>query len=181
MSYEIVPTYFSTSLGNYVFDAYFNISHESNLTITEHPIQSGANISDHAYMEPNVVTFEIGMSDVMEDLSLNSVNKFSSGDSSSRSVNAYKILRKLQEERLPIEAITRLGTYKNMLIETISAPDDNKTTYGLRATVTLKEIFVVNVTTVKISERPQKSESTNEGDQKPQPADESIVSTLIDD
>lgn len=47
MSEQIIKTYLDTSLGKFIFDAYFNISHESNLTITEHPIQSGANISDH--------------------------------------------------------------------------------------------------------------------------------------
>lgn len=41
--------------------------------------------------------------------------------------------------------------------------------------MTLKEIFVVAVTTVKISERAQKSEETNEGDQKVQQADESMM------
>jgi hypothetical protein len=175
---EIVTTYFSTAQGNYVFDAYFSINHESNLTITEHPIQTGASISDHAYMEAQQVTFEIGMSDVMQDISATSVATFN-GTSSSRSVNAYKILRKLQADRIPINATTRLGTYNNMLIETISAPDDNKTLYGLKATVVLKEIFVVSVTTVKISERPHKSESTNEGDQKVQEADESMLSSFL--
>lgn len=175
MSDEVVTTYFSTAQGNYVFDAYFSINHESNLTITEHPIQTGASISDHAYMEAQSVTFEIGMSDVMQDVSAKSVTSFT-GTSSSRSVNAYQVLKKLQSDRIPIDVITRLGTYKNMLIETISAPDDNKTLYGLKATVVLKEIFVVSVTTVKISERPQKSEATNEGDQKIQQVDESMLS-----
>lgn len=178
MADEIVTTYFSTTQGNYVFDAYFNINHESNLTITEHPVQTGASISDHAYMEAQQVTFEIGMSDVMQDISVAAIASFS-GTSSSRSVNAYKILRQLQADRIPIDAITRLGTYKNMLIETISAPDDNKTLYALRATVVLKELFVVNVATVKISERAQKSQSSNEGDQKPQEANESMLSSLL--
>lgn len=178
MTDEIVTTYFSTKQGNYVFDAFFSINHESNLTITEHPIQTGASISDHAYMEPQSVTFEIGMSDVMQDISASSVSAFT-GTSSSRSVNAYKILRQLQKDRVSIDAITRLGTYQNMLIETISAPDDNKTLFGLKATVTLKEIFVVNVTTVKISKRAQKSESSNEGDQKAQAANTSIVYGLL--
>lgn len=45
--------------------------------------------------------------------------------------------------------------------------------------MTLKEIFVVAVTTVKISERPQKSQETNEGDQKVQKADESMLSKFF--
>lgn len=178
MATEIIPTYFNTPIGNFIFDAYFNINHESNLSITEHPVQSGANVSDHAYMEPKIVTFEIGMSDVMHDILGKSIAKFD-GNSSSRSVNAYKILRKLQENIFPIECITRLDNYSNMLIETISAPDDEKTTYGLRATVTLKELIVVNVTTVKISERPHKSEITNEGEQKVKKANESVLSSFL--
>lgn len=173
MAEEVIKTYFSTALGDFIFDAYFNINHNSNLAITEHPIQTGANISDHAYMEANKVTFDIGMSDVMEDVSDSKFTKFTNGPS--RSINAYEMLRKIQSQRLPIKAITKLWTYNNMLIESISAKDDKTTTYGLRATVTLKEIFVVAVTTVKISERAQKSEETNEGDQKVQQADESMM------
>lgn len=177
MAEQIVKTYLDTSLGKYIFDAYFDINHESNLAITEHPIQSGANISDHAYMEANKLSFQVGMSDVMQDISDTTFNKFTEGNS--RSVNAYQVLRKLQEQRIPIKVITRLWTYENMLIETISAPDDNKTAYALKANVIFKQIFVVNVTTVKISERPQKSQETNEGDQKVQKADESIMSKLF--
>ena len=90
---------------------------------------------------------------LMQGISDTTFNKFTEGNS--RSINAYQVLRKLQEQRIPIKVITRLWTYTNMLIETISATDDNKTAYGLKANVTLKQIFVVNVTTVKISERPK--------------------------
>lgn len=176
---HVVKTYFDTRLGRFIFDAFFNIQHDSNLKITEHPVQSGADVSDHAYMEAQTVTFEIGMSDVMHNISDKSFKKFT-GDST-RSINAYQMLRKLQAERVPIQAITRLWTYTNMIIENISAPDDNKTVFGLKATVTLKEIFVACVTTVKISERPQKSEETNEGDQKAQKAEGSILAQIFTD
>lgn len=178
MAQEVFKTYFETSQGNYLFDAYFNINHESTLSITEHPVQTGANISDHAFMQPNILTFEIGMSDVMQDLS-NSDYKDFSGDTT-RSINAYKILRQLQYDRIPINVYTKLYDYKNMLIETLSAPDTNQTAYALKASVTLKELLVATVTTVKISERPQKTDTTNEGDQKVQQTDESILSGLVE-
>lgn len=174
MAKEIFETYFETSQGNYLFDAYFNINHESTLSITEHPVQTGANISDHAFMQPNTLSFEIGMSDVMKDISNSNYVSFSSD--ATRSINAYKILKQLQSNRIPINVYTKLWDYKNMLIETILAPDTNETAYALKASVTLKEILVASVTTVKISQRPQKSESTNEGDQKVQKADESLLS-----
>lgn len=174
MAKEIFETYFETAQGNYLFDAYFNINHESTLSITEHPIQTGANISDHAFMQPNQLSFEVGMSDVMKDVSNSNYVSFSSD--ATRSINAYKILRQLQSDRVPINLYTKLWDYKNMLIETISAPDTNETAYALKASVILKEIFVASVTTVKISQRPHKSEETNEGDQKVQQANESMLS-----
>jgi hypothetical protein len=177
MAEQKILTYLDTSLGKFIFDAYFNVNHNSTLSITEHPIQTGADVSDHAFMEGENPTFEIGMSDVMQDISDSRFAKFT-GDNS-RSVNAYQILKQLQSQRIPIQFVTRLWTYNNMLIENIVAPDDDKTTYGLRATITLKEIFVANVETVKVSERPHKSVETNEGDQKPQQASQSILSQLL--
>lgn len=179
MGLELIKTYFSTNQGNYIFDAYFNITHESTLAITEHPIQTGANVSDHAFMQPNILTFEVGMSDIMTDILDSKFESFS--DNGTRSVNAYKKLRELQANRIPINVVTRLWSYNNMLIETISADDSSSTSYGLKATVTLKEIFVANVTTVKVSERPHKSEETNEGDQKVQKAPESLIAQILGD
>lgn len=177
MAKEIFETYFETAQGNYLFDAYFNINHESTLSITKHPIQTGSNISDHAFIEPNVLSFEVGMSDVMKDISTSNYESFSSD--ATRSITAYKILKQLQTNRIPINVYTKLWNYTNMLIETISAPDNNETAYALKASVTLKETLVASVSTVKISQRAQKSESTNEGDQKVQKADESIISSLL--
>lgn len=182
MSDNTLLTYISTQDGkNYMFDAYFSINHESILSITEHPVQTGASISDHAFMEPRTVTFEIGMSDVMQDLSeyISGIESFNNGDSPSKSINAYKVLEKLQQDRIPMTVVTRLNTYNNMLISSLVVPDDKNTTYALRATVTLKEIIVAKVTTVKISARSQITDSTNMGNQNPQPVDESILAGAL--
>lgn len=172
---EVMKTYFDTGTEKLIFDAIFSTQHDTSISITEHPVQSGASISDHAYEEATKLTFDIGMSDVM----LSYIpGQFS--DNSSRSVSAYSKLRELQSLRLPISVVTKLDSYANMLIETISTVEDNKTTYGLRATVTLKQVFVVNVNTVKISERPHKSSETNEGEQKVIKADESFLKSLFE-
>lgn len=57
-----------TSIGNYVFDVYPSINHTLTATITNHPTQLGASISDHKYDEPDILTFQIGMSDASQDL-----------------------------------------------------------------------------------------------------------------
>lgn len=174
MTVKIFKTYFDTGKEKLIFDAIFSTEHITSLSITEHPIQTGADISDHAYEEGARLTFDIGMSDVMKSYT---PGQFS--DDASRSVSAYLKIRELQKQRLPITVTTKLGSYTNMMVETITNVEDNKTTHGLRATVVLKQIFVVNVTTVKISERPQKSEQTNEGEQKVKEADESFLSKFL--
>lgn len=158
---EIVKTYFDTGKEHLVFDAIFTAEHDTSITITSHPVQTGSNIADHAFDEPTELNFEIGMSDVMQSFM---PGQFSDG--SSRSISAYHKLRELQKQKIPITVVTKLNTYNNMMVENIMATEDDKTTFGLRASVTLKEIFVVNVMTVKISERPHKSSESNEGDQK---------------
>lgn len=171
---QIFKTYFDTGREKLIFDAIFSIQHESTTNITEHPIQTGASVADHAYEEPSKLTFDIGMSDVMESII---PGQFS--DNNSRSISAYEKLRELQSQRLPLSVVTKLWSYSNMLIETISTVEDSKTTYGLRATVTLKQVFVVNVNTVKVSERAHKSVETNEGEQKVIKADESFLKSLF--
>lgn len=159
-----------TNVGGFFFDAFLRLDHTTKLKITEHPVQTGASITDHAYMEPAQLTIEVGMTDVAKSLL---PGQFSGGWS--RSVTAYQALKELQAQRIPIQVLTRLGLYKNMLIETITAPDDVKTLYGLRATITLREIIVAEVRTVKISARPQITNSTNRGTQEPVDTNKSVA------
>ncbi|WP_218184459.1 phage baseplate protein [Pelistega indica] len=44
------------AIGEIVLDVITSEEHESELVITENPIESGAQIADHAYLNPKVVT-----------------------------------------------------------------------------------------------------------------------------
>lgn len=131
----------SPSAGRILFDAVLHVDHSLNVVTTDHPVQTGANISDHAYKENDEVTLEIGMSDAA----------VSSGGSN-RSVNAYQTLRSIAANRELVTLVTRLNTYPNMLIVSLSAPDDYTTMFGLRATVTFKQIKIVSVSTVQVQQ-----------------------------
>lgn len=148
-----------SNIGGYFFDAILRTEHTSTLKITSHPVQTGANITDHSYVEPAVLTMEIGMSDAMDSL----VKDQFTGRYT-KSVSAYQALLDLQQSRIPVSVLTRLRQYENMLIEEINVPDDFKTLYGLRCTVTLREIFVVEVSKTTVSARPQSSGTTNRGE-----------------
>ncbi len=151
-----------TNISGYFFDAFLKLDHSSKLKITEHPVEEGANIADHAYVEPQSLTMEIGMSDVCTSYVDGQFNQ-----SYTRSVSAFDTLKTLQEKREPLTVHTRLKTYENMLIETITVPDDYMTLNGLRATIGLREIIVAKVKTVampnRTSAKPQKTGETKKG------------------
>ena len=151
-----------TNIGGFFFDAFLKIDHTSKLKITDHPVEEGANISDHAYVEPQSLTMEIGMSEVCTSLVNGQFEQ-----KYSRSASAFDTLKTLQEQRIHLTVHTRLKTYENMLIETITVPDDYTTLYGLRATIGLREIIIVKTNTVTMPNRtssaPQKTGETQKG------------------
>lgn len=138
-----------TNIGGYFFDAVFSVDTEHSLTVTQHPVQTGANISDHAFVNPIRMTMQIGVSDAMAYRT----GADYGGDGSTKSVQAYRLLCKLQELRIPMQVVTRLNTYQNMLIESIDVSDDVSTLCALKATVNLVQVLVVNVGTEKVSAR----------------------------
>ncbi|TWH46328.1 phage baseplate protein [Sporomusa sp. KB1] len=156
-----------TNIAGFFFDAVIREDHTSSLKITSHPVQDGANITDHSIVEPKVLVMEILMSDAVDDMYnqqfISYVAPGNAAADKSKSKSAYHVLLEIQEGRIPVSVLTRLTQYDNMLIETISVPDDSKALYGLRCTVTLKEIFIVNVAKTKVSARPHDTDFTDRG------------------
>ena len=145
------------SLGGLYFDAWLRLSHNSALTITQHPVETGAAISDHSYANPRRFSFEIGMTDVIASPTLE-------GGSNSRSINAYNALVKLQQERTPLTLVSKYGSFSNILIESIDVQDDYRTQTSMRATVTLQQIIMASGETFKFSANPQATDTTKSGD-----------------
>lgn len=139
--------YMSEQLSNgtekmYFFDAVFSTNHTSSRTITKHPVQWGAAISDHSFANPASVTLEIGMSDAMDEYSLSS-DVFHYGiTGKGKSVNAYRAFLALADKGNPLILNTRLYRYANMVIQEVRAKDDNTTTYSAKCSIAFEEIIV---------------------------------------
>ncbi|MDR2744570.1 MAG: hypothetical protein LBB66_05170 [Desulfovibrio sp.] len=69
-------------------------SHEDALEITEHPVEQGAAVNDHAFKKPEQVTIRGGVSDAGE------------GSGDRPSVEFYEKLRELQAKREPFDIVT---------------------------------------------------------------------------
>lgn len=153
-----------TSQTLYAFDTEIEVEHEQQLRQTEHPVQTGASISDHAFVVPAHLILDIGMSDVMD-----SYYKPSTWQGSpSKSVSAYQTMLALQFSRIPFSITTRLRTYSNMIVRSLSPRDNARTIQGLRMRVEFAQIFIADIVTTPDSARPQDTNTTNLGTVNPQ-------------
>ncbi len=148
-----------TNIAGYFFDGFMDVSHSVSTVVTEHQVQKGVSVADHAYLEPAEVTMTIKMSDAMSGM----VESQFEGISYTRSTAAYKILRELQKQRLAFQIHTRVETYQNMMITRLEVMDDVNTLNGLECTVTMRELIVASEKTVKVSKRVNTTTTTNLG------------------
>jgi hypothetical protein len=158
-----------TTLQMYVPDAVMRVEHQQEAHITEHPVQTGANISDHAYAMPARVTLDIGMSDAMSAYASSTSSDAAmaagawSGSSKSKSVNAFTEITSWATSRVIVSVGTRLKVYSNMMVESITPEETNKTKTSLRCRVTFKQVFIANVQQVATSALPQTTQLTSSG------------------
>lgn len=142
--------YCKTNIGGYFFDGFLDVQHSSELQITSNPVETGAAIVDHSYLEPRTVRMTVLVSDVHQSLV---EGQFSNGWA--RHTAAWRVLKQMQEDRLPVTVFTKLGLYDNMLIQRLDATDSKDTINMLRANVTLQEVPVATLKTVRITEADQ--------------------------
>jgi hypothetical protein len=160
----------------YVFDAVMRAAHDQRVIKTLNPIQTGAAISDHAFVLPARLEVEIHQSDAMQSFNL---SQWVSGPS--KSVSAYQTLISLMKQRLPLQIATPLRTYDNMLIINVSSEETKDTTYSLNARVAFEELLTASVTAVgsasqQASSIPQVTNQTTTGQVQPQTVPSAILS-----
>lgn len=129
----IVPQF--RSIGGIVAQVTIRESHRDDLTITEHPVENGANISDHAYKRPSEVEIEIGWDGTTGNPS-----------------DFYNQLLALQAQRLPFDIYTGKRPYKNMLVAGIATVTEQRTEYSLMAIVRCRQINLVSTQSTVVSQ-----------------------------
>ena len=113
-------------IGPVAIDVVVRETHDSELNITRHPVEKGADITDHAYPEPKVI-------------SLYCMNKEDKAQSS------WEALLAFQEAAEPFTIVTGLKVYSSMLIKGLHATRDKKTARILDFEAVLEEIKIVEV------------------------------------
>jgi hypothetical protein len=117
--------------GGYDLQAQVTIDedHEDDLEITQHPVETGAAITDHAYKKPSEVRVRVGWS-----------NAYLGGDVKTM----YEQIQQIQNWRYPFKVYTGKRQYDNMLIASLRTHTDEKLEFSFIADITFREIILVD-------------------------------------
>ncbi|MDE9483692.1 hypothetical protein KKJ30_18555 [Xenorhabdus bovienii] len=136
--------------------------HMDSTEITEHPVQRGATISDHAYDKPSEVTMEIGFAgggSLIDGFDTSKIKLFDldTGATLGKSPKeVYEQLLKLKASKEPFDVTTGKRQYKNMLIRAIEVTTDKTSENVLMVTLTLREVIIVETQTAPVTAPPER-------------------------
>jgi hypothetical protein len=124
--------------------------HYDELVITEHPVEQGAAITDHAYKKMPELIVRFGWSNSGVQSLLNTLEgalSLVTGDGTGGDFNymqtVYNQLLALQESRIPIDITTGKRKYTNMLIRSLSVPTKAESEHSLYVTAVFRNILLV--------------------------------------
>lgn len=140
-------------------DASVSEHHQTQVEVTDHPVEQGVAISDHRRRKPDTITIEgIVSNTALPDPSAGLTQQRSNGqDFLSRSIrdtgkaeDAYSQLLDLADSTTLITVVTAIRTYENMTLTELSLPRDARSGDSIRFTATFREIRVVQNATVQV-------------------------------
>lgn len=183
---DILSTLFqqqTRKIGLIVPSVVISEKHSDTLEITEHPVEVGAAISDHAYRRPSEVVMQVGFAGGCSLLDLLDTTSFGlSAGLSPREV--YQNLLDLQNSRVPFDVVTGKRLYSNMLIRAMEVTTERSTENVLSAVLTLREVIITSTTTSQVAAKADMKEGANtsavqnSGVKTPVQKNESILSRL---
>lgn len=162
------------SIGELRADVVVEETHEDSITRTEHPVESGTPISDHAYVNAPVVVIRGGVSD-------SGVLNFGVHPST----EFYEKLLELQQSLEPFDLITGKRAYKDMMLDRLSIVTDvdNETVLSFTAEcgqVTIVQTQVVEVPPSSVHADPARtSGTTDKGQRQTQEKPKSVLRVIL--
>lgn len=112
---------------------------DDDLIITEHPVEQGAVIHDHAFKRPAELRMQLGWSGAFAYDQGVSVRQI------------YEQILSLQASRLPFTVFTGKRVYQNMLIASLRTHTDAQHEFDFLADIAFKEVILVNTSVITVS------------------------------
>lgn len=162
--------------------------HEDEMVVTEHPVERGAPISDHAYKKPETLSVRFGWSD--SSTLLNQAVSLSLLSGLNSITDVYEKLLEEMEKGTLFDVSTGKRRYTDMIITSLQVKTEEETETSLIVDITFQKVRLVIVTetdgatSADVQAQPQDTASPKSlGDQvKTKIADTyNSVSTLVND
>lgn len=125
-----------TKIGTVEIDVSPNQNHRYPSRVTENPVEDGTVFSDHQVLMPVMLEIEGRVTDASVSL-VNTVR----GKGTAK--DAFRELVNLQKRREPIDVVTGLAVYQNMMIEELNVVRTASDGQSVRFVATLREIQVI--------------------------------------
>lgn len=152
---DILSTLFqqqSRKIGVIIPSVVVTEKHSDTLEITEHPVEVGAAVADHAYKRPSEVVMEVGFAGGGSLLDFAS-NLTATGLLGLSPQETYQEILNLQDSRVPFDVVTGKRLYNNMLIRALEVTTDKTTENVLSAIITLREVIISQTQQVTVADK----------------------------
>jgi hypothetical protein len=146
------------SIGGFVIDAFLVESYNYANRLTNLTVEEGSNVSDHVVEEPDTIDieafigqtkFETNANPPGADIDLSEIEI--PDDPKSRIRQAYHELLRMKRERQPVDVVTGLDTFTDMVITTFNISRDVETGEDLPFTMSFQNIKIVKSEETEIS------------------------------
>lgn len=118
---------FSRTIGPVPVSVILRERHASSIGLTEIPIETGAKVTDHSYIEPKKLDLEFA-------------DEFAAA--------TWNALVRFQESRTPFTVVSGLMVYKNMMIKELVADRDERISSIIKGVASLQEAIIVSTVSV---------------------------------
>jgi hypothetical protein len=124
------------SIGGIIADVTVEEQERDDVTSTEHPVEQGAPVGDHAFKRPEEVTIRAGWNEAL------------SGDLSAES-GVYGIILNWQASFVLFDLYTAKRRHKNMLLSSVISITDEHSAYSLMLQLSCKEMILTKTQTAQ--------------------------------
>lgn len=182
-------------IGTVLPDVVVEEDHTDDLVITDHPVEYGANVTDHSFKRPCEVVIRAGWSNSTQFPGVPGASALSglpfvgaaasvlsgisstiqaiTGNTESYILDVYNALLALQASRQPFNIVTGKRHYTNMLMQSLAVHTDESAEYALMVVARCREIILVQTSVTSVAPQanqgqPQQSAPViNNGTQNP--------------
>jgi hypothetical protein len=143
------------------------------VTVTDHPVEAGAQITDHAYYRPAELTMRCGWSNSSSFTLQSAASSLFSGGGISAFASTlfgqnpptsgggmsvsdfvsgiYSQLLNLQQSLVPFTVVTSIRLYTNMILTSLVVTRDKKTSQALMVTASMRQVILVSTVSTTLA------------------------------